>query len=213
MKKTALLFVVVAMIGCNNASNEASTTPPADTAATAAPKEETPPPPAMDSAAMMKKWQECMTPGEMHKWMASMNGKWTTEGKFWMDEKAPPTESKGTCENKMVLNGLYQESVHKSMMMGMPFEGHGTLAYDNHRKVFISTWIDNMGSSIMVLEGAFDDASKTLTLTGAWDDPIKGKMDIKQTCKVIDDKTQMMEMWGIQGGKEMKWMEMKLTKK
>lgn len=213
MKKTALLFVVVAMIGCNNASNEASTTPPADTTATAAPKEETPPPPAMDSAAMMKKWQECMTPGEMHKWMASMNGKWTTEGKFWMDEKAPPTESKGTCENKMVLNGLYQESVHKSMMMGMPFEGHGTLAYDNHRKVFISTWIDNMGSSIMVLEGAFDDASKTLTLTGAWDDPIKGKMDIKQTCKVIDDKTQMMEMWGIQGGKEMKWMEMKLTKK
>lgn len=214
MKKTALLFVVVAMIGCNNASNEATTTPPVDTAAVAAPKEETPPPPPpMDSAAMMKKWQECMTPGEMHKWMASMNGKWTTEGKFWMDEKAPPTESKGTCENKMVLNGLYQESVHKSMMMGMPFEGHGTLAYDINRKVFISTWIDNMGSSIMILEGTYDDASKTLTLKGPWEDPIKGKMEIRETCKMINDKTQMMEMYGIQGGKEMKWMEIKLAKK
>lgn len=52
------------------------------------------------------------------------------------------------------------------MMMGMPFEGHGTLAYDNHRKMFVSTWIDNMGSGIMVLEGTYDDASKTLTLMG-----------------------------------------------
>ncbi len=184
----------------------------ADTAAAAAPKEETPPPPAMDSAAQMKAWQDNMTPGDMHKWMASQNGKWTTEGKFWMDEKAPPTESKGTVENKMVLNGLYQESVHKSMMMGMPFEGHGTLAYDNHRKMFVSTWIDNMGSGIMVLEGTYDDASKTLTLMGKWDDPIKGKMDIKQTCKMIDEKNGLMEMWSIQGGKEMKWMEIKVTK-
>ncbi len=211
MKKTALLFAVVAMIGCNNAS-ETPTTPPADTtaAAPAPAKEEAPPP--MDSAAAMKAWQDAMTPGDMHKWMASMNGKWNTDGKFWMDEKAPPTESKGTCENKMVLGGRYQESVHKSMMMGMPFEGHGTLAYDNHTKKFISTWIDNMGTGVMVLEGTYDDASKTLTLTGNWDDPVKGKMEIKQTCKMIDDKTQMMEMWGIQGGKEMKWMEMKMTK-
>lgn len=214
MKKTALLFVVVAMIGCNNASNEATTTPPADTAAAAAPKEETPAPPAMDSAAQVKAYMDYCTPGEMHKWMASMNGKWAAEGKMWMDENKPPAETKGTVENRMVLNGLYQESVHKGEMMGMPFEGHGTLGYDNMKKMFVSTWVDNMGSGIMLMEGTYDDASKTLTLTGKWDDPVKGKMDVKQICKMIDDKTETMEMYGTPaGGKEMKWMEMKLTKK
>jgi hypothetical protein len=161
----------------------------------------------------MKKWQEYMTPGDMHKMMASWDGNWTSEGKFWMDENSPPTESKGSCENKMVLGGRYQESVHRSDMMGMPFEGHGTLAYDNFKKVFMSSWVDNMGSGMMYLEGPYDAATKTITLRGAWDDPMKGKMELRETLKMIDDKTQTMEMWGIQNGKESKWMEMKLTKK
>jgi hypothetical protein len=130
-----------------------------------------------------------------------------------MGENAPATETKGTCENTMILNGLYQQSIHRSQMMGMPFEGHGTLAYDNARKVFISTWIDNMGSGVMYLEGTFDPNTKTLTIKGDMTDPVKGKMSVRETMKMTDDKTQIMEMYGAaKGGKEFKWMEMKMTK-
>jgi hypothetical protein len=35
----------------------------------------------------------------------------------------------------------------------MPFEGISTLGYDNAKKTFFSTWIDNMGTGMMVMEG------------------------------------------------------------
>ena len=214
MKKTAILFVLAAMIGCNNAGNkETANAPKADSPAVAA-KPETPPPPPMDSATMMKKYQEYMTPGEMHKMLASWDGKWTTESTFWMDEKAPPSKSTGSCENKMILGGRYQQSIHTSSMMGQPFEGVGMTGYDNGKKVFVSTWQDNMGTGIMYLEGPYDTATKTMTLKGSYVDPVKGKTDVRQTFKIVDDKNQYMEMYGTTaGGKEMKWMEMKLVKK
>ncbi len=52
--------------------------------------------PTMDSAAMMKNWQDFMTPGDLHKWMAKTNGTWEGEVTQWMDPKAPPTKAKAT---------------------------------------------------------------------------------------------------------------------
>ncbi len=145
--------------------------------------------------------------------MASWDGKWTTEGDMWMDEKSPAQHIAGSCENKTVLGGRYQESIHRSTMMGQPFEGHETLGYDNGRKVFVSSWVDNFGTGMMYMEGPYDSATKTITLKGTWDDPTKGKMETRETVKIIDDKHQEMEMFGnVAGGKETKWMAMKLTR-
>jgi hypothetical protein len=216
MKKTAILFVAAAMIGCNNAGNEAAKTTKADSPAVAAApaKTETPAPPPMDSATQMKKWKEYMAPGDMHKMLASSEGKWTTEVTMYdEDAKKPPQKSTGTCENKAILGGRFLQSWHKGSAMGMPFEGMGTMGYDNYKKVFVSSWQDNMGTGIMNLEGPYDAATKTITLKGQWDDPIKGKMEMKETWKIIDDKNQLMEMYGIVAGKETKWMEMKFAKK
>src|SRR3954462_15710324 len=125
MKKTAILLIVAALTGCNNAGNEAAKSPKADSPAVAAAsaKTETPAPAPMDSAAAMKKWQESMTPGDVHKMLASADGKWTTEVTMWEDEKKPPMKSTGSCENRMILGGRFQESTHKGTMMGKPFEG------------------------------------------------------------------------------------------
>jgi hypothetical protein len=169
----------------------------------------------MDSAAMMKTWQSFMTPGDMQKMLAKSNGDWNEEVTTWMEPGKPPMKSMATCTNKMVLNGLYQESVHKGNMMGMEFEGHGTVGYDNARKVFVSSWIDNMGSGIMYTEGAWDNASNSLIMKGKATDAMTGKaMDIKEVMKFVDDNTQTMEMY-VPGpdGKEMKTMEIKLTRK
>jgi len=169
----------------------------------------------MDSAAMMKAWQAFMTPGDMQKMLAKSNGEWNEEVTTWMDPGKPPQKSTATCTNKMVLNGLYQESVHRGTVMGMPFEGHGTVGYDNAKKVFVSSWIDNMGSGIMYTEGTWDNASKSLVMKGKMTDPLTGKdADVKEVMKFIDDNTQTMEMY-VPGpdGKEMKTMEIKFTRK
>lgn len=169
----------------------------------------------VDSATAMKNWQAYMTPGDMHKMMASWNGTWNTDISSWMDEKTPPMKSTGKSINTMVLNGLYQQSTHTSIMMGMPFEGHGTLGYDNAKKLFVSSWVDNLGSGIIKLEGPWDAASKTITLKGTCIDPSSGKeCEMKEVFKVIDDNTQQMEMYGpsSKDGKEMKMMEMKFVR-
>lgn len=167
-----------------------------------------------DTATMRKNWEGYMTPGDMHKMMASWNGTWDTEMTMWQPG-APEQKSKGTTVNKMVLGGRYQESSHTSTMMGMPFEGHGTLGYDNAKKIFENVWIDNMGSGVIKMSGPWDAASKSVTLIGKMIDPSTlMEMDYKEIFKVADDNNQSMEMYGPgPDGKEYKMMEIKFSRK
>ena len=99
----------------------------------------------MDQQAMMEVYKKLATPGEPHKLFATLAGSWTTTTKEWMEPGKPPTESTGTAEMKMLLDGrfLYQE--YTSQMMGQPFSGIGIDGYDNLRKRYVTTWIDTMG--------------------------------------------------------------------
>ncbi|THU41975.1 DUF1579 domain-containing protein [Niastella caeni] len=163
--------------------------------------------------SMMKAWSAYMTPGDVHKMIAKWDGKWKEDLTFWMQPGAPPTKSTATCVNKMIMGGRYQQSTHSGVMMGQPFEGQGTLAWDNARKMFISTWIDNMGTGIMYMEGPWDNATKTATLKGKTTDPMTGKeMDVRQTFNVVNDNTQKLEMFMTQDGKEFKTMEIIFTR-
>ncbi len=102
-------------------------------------------------------------------------------------------------------------------MMGMPFEGMSMTAYDNAVKKFTASWIDNMSTGIMNMEGDWDAATKTLTLNGTMPDICRpGKTcKYRETFKVIDDNTHEVIMYGpdSQTGKEYKMMEIKLTRK
>jgi hypothetical protein len=215
MKPTTLLFLgfLFIVIACKNPNADTSgTTETADTTKTEADAGTVAAP---DSAAMMKAWMDFATPGPMHAWMAKSDGTWTGDVTAWMDPDAPPTKSTSTMTQKMALNGLYQMGDYSGTMMGMPFMGHSILAYDNAKKEFVNTWIDNMGSGIMLMKGNWDEGSKTLSLKGAQTDPFTGKdTEIRQEIKFADDNTQMMTMWG-QGmdGKEMKFMEVSLKRK
>src|SRR5690606_41109539 len=93
--------------------------------------------------------------------------------------------------------------------MGMPFEGIGTVAYDNATNEYMSTWIDKMGTGLSVMRGKYDESSKSTTLTGTMVDPMTGKeKQMKQVYTIIDDNTRKMEMFATsQGGGEYKNME------
>lgn len=157
----------------------------------------------------MKAWQDFMTPGPMHKWMAGHVGTWEAEVSQWLDPAAPPTKSKATDVVKMSMNGLYQIADFSSSMMGMPMTGQSTLGYDNAKKKFVLSWIDNLGSGIIFMSGTYDEATKTLELKGKQTDPMTGgDSDIRQINKYIDDDTYVMTMYGAgMDGKEVKFME------
>jgi hypothetical protein len=109
----------------------------------------------------------------------------------------------------MILDGRYLVSKYKGNMMGMPFEGMAVEGYDNAVKMFMSTWIDNMGTGIMYMTGKWDESAKQINYTGKAVDPMSGGwIDIRQVVKFNSDGTTTMEMYGPDsGGKEFKTME------
>ena len=163
----------------------------------------------------VKKLMEYATPSDIHKEMAKWDGEWTEEIQMWMAPGAPVQSMQASCVNKMVMGGRYQESKHTGNFMGMPFEGVSTIGYDNVRKVFVSSWVDNMGTGMIYLEGTWNEATKSAEFKGKATDPMTGKsVDTRQVVKIVDDNTQIMEQYTTPpGGKEYKSMEIKFTRK
>jgi hypothetical protein len=168
----------------------------------------------MDPQAMMEVWKQLATPGEPHKLFATLAGSWTTTTKEWMEPGKPPTESAGTADMKMLLDGrfLYQE--YNAQMMGQPFSGIGIDAYDNMTKKYVTAWIDTMGTGIFMMDGTASADGKTITLKGSHPEPGGGKMTHRAVWKIVDGNTQTFDMYGTHhGGKEMKVMEIVYTRK
>lgn len=165
--------------------------------------------------SQMKAWTDYMTPGEIHKMIASWDGTWEGDAKMWMAPGQEPTTTKTTSVNKMILGGRYQESRVSGNFNGMPLEGISIVGYDNAKKKLINTWIDNFGTGLMYMEGTWDPASKTMEFKGKGLDPMIGKeIPMRQTIKIVDDKTQLMEMYSTpEGGTEMKSMEITMKRK
>jgi hypothetical protein len=168
-----------------------------------------------DQAEMEKKWTAYMTPGEPHKMFAMDNGTWDEQATMWMMPNDPnPTKNKMKAVSRMILGGRYQEMTHTGNFMGMPFEGIGTLGYDNASKKIVSSWVDNMGTGIMYMSGPYDGKSKKIELRGECTDPMTGKPKrIRETYEIIDNNTRRMEMFDTgEDGKEYKSMEIVMTR-
>ncbi len=168
----------------------------------------------MDMQAMMETYQKLATPGEPHKRLASMAGSWNTKTKSWMDPSKPPEESTGSCEQKMLLGGRFLQQQCTGTMMGNTFDGIGVTGYDNHTKKYVSTWMDSMGTGLYFMEGTASPDGKTITQQGSYDDPMEGPMELRGVTKIVDNNTEIFEMYGTdKGGKEMKMMEITYTRK
>jgi len=169
--------------------------------------------PEMDPA-MMEAMIKAATPGPEHKMLDGMVGTWNTKATMWMVPGADPVAGDGMTENKWVMGGRYVEQHFKGSMMGMPFEGIGYTGYDNVKKQYFGTWMDNMGTGIMMSTGKVN-ADGTMSFTGTYPDPMTGKdQTIEEKIRVIDNDHTVFEMWGPgPDGKMFKTMEIAYTRK
>jgi len=168
----------------------------------------------MDPQAMMELYKQLSTPGEPHKQLARLAGRWTTHTKEWMEPGKAPTESEGSADMTMLLDGRFLRQEFNSRMMGHPYSGIGITGYDNLRKRYVSTWIDNMGTGIFTMEGSAGPDGKTITLTGAHAEPGGGHMTHRAVWTLVDDHTQTFVMYGAHDhGDEMKVMEITYIRK
>lgn len=168
---------------------------------------------AISQEEMQKLWMEYMTPGWAHKILAEHTGDWKAVMTFWMDPKSEPTKSEGTATAEMILGGRYLQIKFKGTMMGMPYEGLSTDAYDNSKKVFINTWIDNTATGMMYSEGKYDKNTKTITYEGKTFNPMtKAEEKYRETMCYKDKDKMVMEVFSYKDGKEYKSLIVEYTR-
>ncbi len=163
---------------------------------------------------MMKIWMEYMTPGKMHELMASQVGEWNYDVTMWMEPGTEPQKANGVAKISMILGGRYQEMKTFGNMMGMDMEGRSITAFDNGKKEFISTWIDNFGTGMMFTTGKYDEATKSAEMKGTMYEPMSG-MDVKvrTVTKYVEADKTIFEMYISMGEQEFKSMELVYVRK
>ncbi len=170
-----------------------------------------------NEAEMMAKMMELAKPGENHTFMQNnLVGTWTATVKMWMDPSLPPSVTTGKSVTKAVMGGRYFITEHTGKMempgpdgkpQAMDFNGMATDGYDNVKKKFVSTWIDNMGTMIVMMEGTYDKPSRTLTYTTEFEMMPGMKTKARQVVKFVNHIEHVMEWYEDRGGKEVKTME------
>lgn len=195
MKLTALAISIIAfLISCAENKNPENDKPVVTTTTSTETEEKSDP-------------TEYFIPGPMHKWLAGFTGTWEADVISHMNPTKPDT-SKLTQTYSMILNGLYQEAKLTGTMMGMPFEGRSINAYDNAKKKFQTTWIDNFSSGFTYMSGDYDSTSNTLNLKGTQPNPLDGTdMNIREVMTMIDNDTYTLTMYGGVEKNEIKFME------
>lgn len=196
MKKLIAMIVGVLLLQTSVFADNKTETKPAQPAMTA------------EQIEMMKAGQ----PSDAHKKLEAFVGKWNYTGKFWMDpSQKKPEVMKGMTENDWVLGGRFiQQHAKGEAAQGMPtFEGIGTTGYDNVKKEYTSTWVDNMSTGMMAATASFDDKTKSFNETGTFSCPIAGDKKPFRAVWKIQGKDAYMYTWYITdaNGKEFKSME------
>jgi hypothetical protein len=168
-----------------------------------------------EEKAAMEAMMKAATPGDAHKNLARMVGRWDATVKMYAQPGAPAQVSTGTSVNKLVLGGRWVQESFDGNFMGMPFSGIGYTGYDNLKKQYVGTWMDTMSTSMMQSAGTGDASGKSYEFSATMDDPVTGKSVMtKSTMTVTDEDHHTMEMWmPAPDGKMFKMMEINYTRK
>lgn len=157
-------------------------------------------------------------PTAEHKILAADAGTWDAVVKTYMGgPDAEPAVSRGTETNTVLTGGLWVVSEFKGDFGGLPFEGRGQFGYDPLKKKYVGTWVDSMSPSLGVLEGSYDEKTRTMTYEGdGVDAASKMKYHQKMVTTTKGDGTRVFTLYmtmDATGGKEAKFMEITYTKK
>ncbi len=114
------------------------------------------------------------TPGEHHRRLDALAGKWKLAVKWRNTPDAKWADSKGEAEYKWILGGRFLLEEFKYDMGGQPMEWLGIYGYDNYQKKYTAVWVDNMGTNTEFAEGQYDPKGPVFSYAGEQDDPATG---------------------------------------
>ena len=153
-------------------------------------------------------------PGPEHKVLEMDAGTWEATVEMFVPGAAKPEVSKGTETNTIGCSGLCLISDFKSTMMGAPFHGHGTTAWDPAKKKYVGSWTDSMSTGLSTSETTYDAATKTSTGWMEGPDPTGKVVKSKGVVQYKDANNRVFTMYMVgPDGKEVPSMKISYTRK
>jgi hypothetical protein len=123
----------------------------------------------------MQRWQECTSPGPMHKHLERFLGSWNIESHAL--GLGGPAKETGTAEWRWLFEGRFIQQTWKGEVMGMPAGGQITIGYDNFKQKFVASDVNTLQTALLTSEGNFDASGNTLITWGFTDSPMTGECD------------------------------------
>ena len=131
-----------------------------------------------------KEWTP-QKPGPEHEALRPFEGRWDADIRHCA-RHGDSEASKGTESVELRLGGFWLFSDFASTMKNQPFQGHAMLGYDQNRKRYVSTWCSSSSSDLVLFEGDYDKASKTLTMKADCVGPDGKPMKLQTVQRVVD---------------------------
>jgi hypothetical protein len=167
---------------------------------------------AVTAAAQMP---ELPKPGPEHAILAKDAGTWDAVIEMAPAGGAPAMTSKGVEVGTLGCGGLCLVTEFNSELMpGVPFAGRGMTAYDKNKKKYVGSWTDSMSAGLLMSEGTYDPASKSVTAWMEGPDMTGATVKTKSVTTYSDDDHRVMTMY-VNGpdGKEMQTMKISYTRR
>ena len=149
---------------------------------------------------------EISHPGQMHKRLNPLIGKWQMAIKLWgrANDKIP-WEISGQMERRWTLDGRFikEQSVEMAvktveliefrgrrpyMQAGKAFRGEGYLGFDRLAGIYEHLWMHDDSTRMYYSTGRFDQRKSILELRGSWTDPYDSTVIFSRTLLTILDK-------------------------
>jgi hypothetical protein len=142
-------------------------------------------------------------------------GHWQDEIKVWTNPGSEPSINMVEKENKIMAEGRFLVSTLFGSYNRAPYEAQSVMGYDNIKKVYVKTWFDNLGTSILVLEGVYNEKERLIDFRGETLDPhTKIPVKIHQILRFFDPANQLLEVYiAVKEGKEVKTMEVRSVRR
>lgn len=164
---------------------------------------------------MMEKMMMLTSPSEAHQVLDLFVGKWTYTGSFRMSLEASPQEMAGTAKNSMIYGDRFLKQEVEGPWMGATYKGLGYTGYDNIRREYVSTWLDNASTGIMTVTGQYNLETMTLNLSGTHSCPLTGekaRFSRSEWTVVDQDHSTYTSYMTMPDGKEFKSIEINYTR-
>ena len=146
-------------------------------------------------AQMMEQYMQLAQPGEEHKLLEKMAGKWDVTFNMWMAPGQAPMVATGSSDSKMILGGRILLNNGHTEGGGMTTDIMTILGYDKRHKVYTMVSYDSWGTYYVTASGTYNAETKTLVMSGEDLDPIAGFKQVYDfVFKYVSDDKMVFEV-------------------